>query len=173
MLLSCFHHCTQPPFFHLLSVFRGLCCPRPPFLSIALPWGDLHKDLQHDSFLNLLPTVPNQPLIMHHVQQEKNLTHSRKRVSHSRPTDMSIKQLLLKCCWAFFFYHPMALQNYYKVSSFSSNSVGISSWCPFGELDLSVGCQVGFYLCWVQIDSEGWRHAMLLFTHIYGSQGYR
>jgi len=68
-MFSSFIPLYEPP-------FRGLCCPRPPFLSIALPRGELHKDLQHDSFLNLLPTVPNQLLIMRHVQQENNLPHS-------------------------------------------------------------------------------------------------
>lgn len=117
MLLLCFHPCTNPP-------FRGLCCPRPPFLSIALPWGELHKDLQHDSFLNLLPTVPNQPLIMRHVQQENNLPHSLSdwQTCQSLPNQWYVNQTvafeMLLFFWGFFsFTEPLSL--------FGSNSVGV------------------------------------------------
>lgn len=43
---------------------------------LPLPWGAAHKDPQHDSFLNLPPTVPNQPLVMRRVRQENNRAHS-------------------------------------------------------------------------------------------------
>lgn len=96
MLLSCFHLSNLQTPISFLSVFRSQCCPRPPFLSIALPRGELHKDLQHDSFLNLLPTVPNQPLIMRHVQQENNVAHSLTdwQMRQSLPTHWYVNQLV-------------------------------------------------------------------------------
>lgn len=156
MLLSCFHLSNLQTPISFPSVFRSQCCPRPPFLSIALPRGELHKDLQHDSFLNLLPTVPNQPLIMRHVQQENNLAHSLSdwQTHPSLPTHWCVNQpvsfeMLLGFFTALHLYRTIT-KYHYLVRILLTSHHG-----SFWELDLSVICQVGFYLCWVQIDYEG------------------
>lgn len=145
--------------------FRGLCCPRPPFLSIALPWGELLKDLQHDSFLNLLPTVPNQPLIMRHVQQENNLLIPFQTAS--------VTSYPLICQSNVCFWNPfgifLRLYSFTEpLSLFGSNFVGISSCRSFWELDLSV-CQVRLLGT-----NRPWRlEAFLIYFFFYGSQRCR
>lgn len=93
----CFHVSIfpiyKPPF--LSPLFSGVCVvPGPLSCQLLCPGGELHKDLQHDSFLNLLPTVPNQPLIMRHVQQENNVAHSLSdwQMRQSLPTHWYVNQ---------------------------------------------------------------------------------
>ncbi len=132
----CFHVSIfptyKPPF--LSPLFSGVCVvPGPLSCQLLCPGGELHKDLQHDSFLNLLPTVPNQPLIMRHVQQENNVAHSLsdRQMRQSLPTHWYVNQPVAFEMLLGFFSRSVALQNHHKVSLFGSNSVGISSWRSF------------------------------------------